>query len=191
MKLYIARHGETDLNLNGDCYQGSTDEPLNARGRSQAAALALALPDDIDLVVTSPLARARQTAQALVDRRGLPLVVMAQFRERDFGIFETLSPGEVQRRHPQLWARNVLQQWDAAPPGGETPRQVVTRVAEGLQSLQLQWPHASVALVVHGFVIRSLRFLLDGLPEQAFFVQPKLGNGEFLSVLVPAGKTAT
>jgi hypothetical protein len=43
MKLYIARYGEIDLNANGDCYQGSTDMPLNAKGRAQATALALAL----------------------------------------------------------------------------------------------------------------------------------------------------
>ena len=42
MKLYIARYGEIDLNANGDCYQGSTDMPLNAKGRAQATALALA-----------------------------------------------------------------------------------------------------------------------------------------------------
>jgi len=179
MKLYIARHGETDLNANGDCYQGSTDMPLNAKGRAQAAALALALPDDIDRVVSSPLGRARQTAQAIVDGRGLPLVVMAQFRERDFGVFETLSPSAAQQRYPDMCANNILQQWNAAPPGGESPRQVVARVAEGLQSLQATWPHETVALVVHGFVIRSLRFLLDAIPEDEFFVHPKIGNGQF------------
>ena len=120
MKLYIARHGETDLNSNGDCYQGSTDMPLNANGRAQAAALALAMPGDIDRVVSSPLGRARQTAQAIVDRRGLPLVVMAQFRERDFGVFETLSPSAAQQRFPDMCANNILQQWNA-PPGVSRP----------------------------------------------------------------------
>jgi len=56
---------------------------------------------------------------------------------------------------------------------------VVARIAEGLQSLQATWPHETVALVVHGFVIRSLRFLLDAIPEDEFFVHPKIGDGQF------------
>jgi len=188
MKLYIARHGETDLNLHGDCYQGSTDMPLNAHGQAQAAALAVALPDDIEQVVASPLLRARQTAQALIARRSLPLQVMVQFRERDFGVFEGLSPGQVQQRYPDLWARQIVQAWDEAPPGAETTREVVTRVRDGLHRLQAKWPQATVALVVHGFVIRALRFVLEALPEDDFFVLPKIGNGEFLCVTEIGGR---
>ena len=70
MKLYLARHGETDLNID-DRYQGISDAPLNARGIDQARALALALPLDVTRIVSSPLQRALQTAQAVGTARGL------------------------------------------------------------------------------------------------------------------------
>lgn len=130
MILYIARHGETDLNIQ-DRYQGISDSPLNDRGLQQAAALAAGLPAGIVHVISSPQKRAYQTASALAEARRLPLETMSHFRERDFGIFDGLTPAEVQKRHPDLWERKIVQQWNDAPPGGETTRDVVRRVANG------------------------------------------------------------
>ena len=102
MKLYLARHGETDLNID-DRYQGSSDAPLNARGRAQADALAAALPHDITRIVASPLQRALQTAQAVGSARGLAVHTMTGLREKDFGVFDGLTPAEVAERYPALW----------------------------------------------------------------------------------------
>jgi broad specificity phosphatase PhoE len=181
MLLHLARHGETELNREGDRYQGRTDPPLNATGLAQAQALAAALPAGIEVIVASPLQRARQTADAVAQARGLPVSLMPEFRERDFGDFEGLRPQDVQDRHPQAWADNLLWQWDTAPPNAETTRQVVQRVAAGLATLEQLHAGRTVLLVCHGFVVRSLRFLLDGLEESQFFQQPKIGNGQFIT----------
>jgi broad specificity phosphatase PhoE len=179
MKLYLARHGETDLNVD-DRYQGMSDAPLNARGRVQAETLAAALPHDVTRIVASPLRRALHTAQAVGSARGLAVQVMAKLREKNFGDFDGLTPAEVAQRFPALWQGGVLTSWDQPTPGGETTREVVHRVAVGLHELHDQYRDETVLVVVHGFVVRALRFLLDGLSEAEFFVTPRIGNAEFL-----------
>jgi broad specificity phosphatase PhoE len=185
MKLYLARHGETDLNID-ERYQGISDAPLNARGLAQARALAEALPQGITHIVASPLRRALQTAQAVAVARGLPVTTMAGLREKDFGAFDGLTPTEVATRHPALWQGGVLTSWDQPPPGGETTRAVVQRVSLCLAEVRATHAaDAAVLLVVHGFVVRALRYLLDGLEEAEFFVADRIGNAEFLVRDVP------
>ena len=74
MKLYVARHGETNLNID-DRYQGASDISLNQRGIDQARLLAEALPKEVIHVVSSPQRRALETALAIVKIRQLPLTL--------------------------------------------------------------------------------------------------------------------
>ncbi|HWX09771.1 MAG TPA: histidine phosphatase family protein, partial [Gaiellaceae bacterium] len=83
--LLLVRHGETDWNAEGRL-QGHTDRPLNEHGRRQAHALAERLAgDDIAAVYASDLARARETAEILGAKLGLPVSRDAGLRERDWG----------------------------------------------------------------------------------------------------------
>jgi broad specificity phosphatase PhoE len=175
--LYLARHGETDLNVQMR-YQGSTDMPLNELGWTQAQSLAQRLPPDITRIVASPLLRAQQTASLVSQARGLPILTMSEFRERDFGVFETLTHEETQARYPELYARKVVMQWDEAPPKAETIREVVARVQAGLQRLEAEHGGESVLLVAHGFVARAVRYLVKRWPETDFYLEPLMGNGE-------------
>lgn len=186
MKLYLARHGETDLNID-EHYQGSSNLPLNAAGMTQARRLAQALPGDITHIVSSPQQRALQTALTVAQARGLKVAVMHELRERDFGEFEGLTLAEVAQRYPALWQAGVITAWDTPPPGGETTRQVVQRVSAALADLQSRHgEHEVLLLCVHGFVIRALRYLVEGLAESEFFNAPRLGNAEFLVRQWPA-----
>lgn len=180
MILYIARHGETDLNID-DRYQGVTDPPLNQRGLQQAAALAANLPPGIARLVSSPQQRAFQTASAVAEARRLPVETMAHFRERDFGVFDGLTPSEAAARYPDLWAQGIVSQWNGAPPGGETTREVVRRTAAGLRMLRKEHKDDAVALITHGFVVRAVRYLLTDISQGEFFALPKIGNGQFLT----------
>ena len=83
-------------------------------------------------------------------------------------------------RYPALWHGGVITSWDQRPPGGETTREVVRRVSDCLHELHVQHRDETALLVVHGFVVRALRYLLDGLSESEFFVAPRVGNAEFL-----------
>jgi broad specificity phosphatase PhoE len=180
MTLLIARHGQTDLNVD-DRWQGSLDLPLNATGRAQAVALAAGLPEQVDALVVSPMLRTRQTAQPVIDRRGLEPRFDALFRERDFGVFEGLNEAEAHQRHPALAAANAAYRWEIEPPGAERARAVVDRVAEGLATIRARHGGQTVLLVTHGFVIRCLRYLIDGLSDDEFFSLARVPNGSLLT----------
>jgi probable phosphoglycerate mutase len=159
-------------------YQGSTDRPLNELGWSQARVLAEQVPQEVTRIVASPLLRAQQTASTVSQARSLPIVTLPEFRERDFGVFEALSLQETKDRYPELYRRKVAQQWDEAPRGGETIREVVVRVQAGLLRLEADYGGESVLLVAHGFIARAVRYLVMRWPETDFYVEPMMGNAE-------------
>lgn len=175
--LYLARHGETDFNAQLR-YQGSTDMPLNELGWSQARSLTERVPQEVTRIVASPLLRAQQTASFVSQARGLPILTVPEFRERDFGVFEGLTLEETRVLYPELFERKVAQQWNTAPPGGETIRDVVARVQAGLLQLEAEHGGESVLLVAHGFIARAVRYLVKRWPETDFYVEPMMGNAE-------------
>lgn len=156
MKLLVVRHGRTRSNAEGR-YQGSIDTELDDVGIEQARALDAALPRDIDAAASSPLRRARLTAEIFCAARGLPLGIVEEFRERGGGVFEGLTYAEARERHAELWARNVMAQWEEAPPGGESVLMVAERVVRGLEALRANYDGRRLVLFAHGFVARVIR----------------------------------
>lgn len=187
MLLHLARHGQTDLNID-DRLQGRADPPLNATGHAQALALAARVPATVQVIVSSTQLRARQTAQPAAERLGLPLVTMAEFRERDFGVLDGLTPAEAAAREPALWATGGVWQWDAWPERAERTQDVVDRVRAGLLALHDRYANQEVLLVSHGFTTRALRFWLEGVAREHFFTAQRLDNGALMTV--PAEQVA-
>jgi broad specificity phosphatase PhoE len=180
LTLILARHGETALNT-AERWQGRLDEPLNPTGHAQAQALVAALPAGIEALVVSPMLRARQTAAPAAQALGLEPRLDADFRERDFGVLDGLTEAEATAQFPDLMARNAAYRWDMEPPGAESTRAVVDRVARGLQRLREQHDGQTVLLVSHGFVVRCLRYLIDGVRDDDFFAAARIGNGQFIT----------
>jgi broad specificity phosphatase PhoE len=93
--FYLLRHGQTQWNAEGR-FQGHTDIALNEVGLSQAHAAATILARcPVDLIVASPLIRARKTAEIVADHLGKPLLVDDALKERHFGAFEGLVVNDV------------------------------------------------------------------------------------------------
>ncbi|VVP79503.1 2,3-bisphosphoglycerate-dependent phosphoglycerate mutase [Pseudomonas fluorescens] len=177
MDVYVVRHGETWANAE-QRYLGSLDPALTERGRGQALALKEYLPGDLDVLIVSPRLRARETADILNQRLGLPVEILDCFRERDVGVFEGLTQAEASTRYPQLWSQNITRRWDIGPTGGESIADVVKRVSEGLVALQSSYPAKKVLLVAHGFVAKIIRALAKGDLGDLFDWQ--LSNGTLL-----------
>ncbi len=162
--LILARHGETDANVAGT-WQGATDHPLNARGHAQAEALARHLRrhhPDIAAIYTSPLTRARQTAETVARRfPGVPLHVDQDLSEYNLGAWEGLTYEEL-RYEKRLWER-MAQDPHWAPPGGESAYRFATRVINAFRRIAQRHPGQKVLVISHGGAIATaLALLLQG-----------------------------
>ena len=95
--LLLVRHGETDWNADGRL-QGQTDRPLSDFGRRQARRLADELAEEpLEAIYSSDLSRARETAEIVGERLGLPVVLDPDLREKDWGTWEGLTAVERDR----------------------------------------------------------------------------------------------
>jgi broad specificity phosphatase PhoE len=95
--LLLVRHGETDWNADGRL-QGHTDRPLSDFGRRQAQQLAAELEgDELEAIYSSDLTRARETAEIVGERLGLPVALDPDLREKDWGSWEGLTAVERDR----------------------------------------------------------------------------------------------
>jgi ribonuclease H / adenosylcobalamin/alpha-ribazole phosphatase len=152
----LLRHGQTALSAERR-FAGRGDIPLTDLGLEQAAAVAarLAARGGIDLVLTSPLRRARQTAQAVADAAGVPLAVDDDLAETDFGSWEAMSFAEVMARWPDEMAA-WLADAAAAPPGGESFAEVAVRVDAALDRLLAVHQGQTVVVVSHVTPIKMM-----------------------------------
>jgi len=158
-KLYLARHGETDWNLEHR-WQGHADPPLNETGRAQARMLGgLIAGFGIESVWSSDLVRARETAEIVA--RGLGLVVRPdpRLREVDVGEWSGLTMAEVEARFPAGAERRRAGGlgWER----GETYESLASRSEEALLEVDALSAHRPVLVVTHGGVMRTARRLAD------------------------------
>ncbi|MDR0931252.1 MAG: histidine phosphatase family protein [Clostridiales bacterium] len=174
MKLIIVRHGQTDWNLN-EKTQGRTDNPLNETGMAQARELAEKLRDkQIDLIISSPLLRARQTADEINKHHNAPIVIDEGCKERDFGDLEgTYCGGD------QAWR---YYHKDMAIPNGETTKEFTARIFKFLDRITLEYKgkYDTVLISCHGMAMRSMWWYFEGLPDRENEVVKKLDNCEVM-----------
>lgn len=162
MILYVARHGETVVNARHQV-SGRADVPLTERGLAQAQALAeQAMAEPIDLVIASPLQRAWRTAQAVAERKGIPLLAEPRLEEMDYGRFD-----QVVIDHPDFL--QVKRSFTRRMGGGESILQVAARVYPLLEELHRRYAEQNLLLVCHGTVCRVIHSYFYDLTEQAFW----------------------
>ncbi|GAA2562017.1 bifunctional RNase H/acid phosphatase [Winogradskya consettensis] len=150
-RLILVRHGETALTKQGR-YSGRGDVPLSDEGEAQAMAAAgrvASISREVAAVVSSPLQRCTRTAEHIAAELGnVPVTVMPELIECDFGDWEGLSFAEVRERWPAEMDR-WLDSTSVAPPGGESFQAVAKRVRGALATLQSAYPSSAVVVVSH------------------------------------------
>jgi broad specificity phosphatase PhoE len=152
-QVYLARHGRTAYNLEGR-FQGQLPVPLDDTGRDQAAELAeRAVAHGFRALWSSPLLRARETAQIVARRIGLDPTEDARLMETDAGDWTDRSFADVQAEAPELFAAFLAGDSGFEFPGGESFAQQELRVGAALDDVERGELPALV--VCHGMVIRA------------------------------------
>lgn len=151
--LIIVRHGRTAYNAQG-LLQGRVDNPLDAVGEDQALVVGEYLVPHVNeetVIISSPLLRARSTAQAIANRTGLSVTIDERWTELAYGIYEGVPQGDVPA---EVWAK-----WRSdphfAPESGETLAQVQERVAGACDELLQSLTGKTAVIVSHVSPIKS------------------------------------
>ncbi len=162
MRLLLVRHGLTLSNVQGR-YTGQSDVPLTEVGERQAEAVGKRLASEsLDVIVSSDLQRARDTANAIAHHHNLPVWNDADLREASLGEWEGLTYREVSTLYREL----VLQRREDpnfSAPGGEFVIQIRDRVIRARTRWQSQYPNSTVVWVTHAGVIEVSLCLFLGI----------------------------
>ena len=164
MKIYILRHGETDLNSTG-VMQGRLDAPLNKSGRELAALTGRAMKDvRFDCCISSPLSRAVETARIVLAESGndIPVLTDERILEIDFGALEGRSIAEMGDAGLPFFADPL---GFAGFPDGESIRGVRERTQEFLKELIKKDDGKTYLISSHGCAIRAMLNFLQSDPS--------------------------
>ena len=186
-RLVVVRHGETHWNV-ASRIQGHTDSPLTPAGEAQAAAIGERLATErLDRLVSSDLGRALQTARAIAARTGLEIRADARFRERNYGLAEGLTYGEIGVHYPEIFSRVRDTDPDYVVPGGESRRQLFERVRAAFESLAREAEGERIVVVCHGGVLAALYRHVHAIPVGA--AQPiPIPNASYNALVFDAGR---
>lgn len=162
--LFLVRHGETPQHAQNR-YVGTTDAPLTDRGRQQAVDLAhWAERANLAAIISSDLARAKETAAPSAAATGLDPLVDPQWRELDFGSGEGLTAAEMRERFPAARTAFEVDPYQHPLPDGEDPAAALVRARAAADELADEYAGGRVLVVAHGTLLRLLLCDLLGIP---------------------------
>lgn len=174
MNIIIVRHGQTNINLERRL-QGITDNPLNDTGKEQALDTRKKLKNEkIDLIICSPLIRARQTADIINEGRNIEIIYDDRLKERNFGEYE----GEYIKDYnvDEFWSYRTNKKYKKA----ENVRDFLNRIYKFLDEIKEKYKDKNILLVAHAGVSVAFKCYFQGIPEDDKLVEIRLKNCEFL-----------
>jgi probable phosphoglycerate mutase len=156
MKLYVIRHGETELGKKH--LIATVDEPLNKTGITQAINVGKELRDlDIDIIYCSPIERAKHTLSLFDLDKDIPVIFEDRIKERDMGIYDNIPFDSLD--WDVFWNYNSGIKY----PELETMRSVYKRIKAFLDEIKNN--NKNVLLVTHGGVSRAIYWYFNGIPK--------------------------
>jgi broad specificity phosphatase PhoE len=193
LRIYLARHGQTDWNLEGRT-QGGKDIPLNETGKQQAQQLKARLAGiALGTVYSSTLSRSRQTAEIVHGQT--PIVSLPNLKERSFGKFE----GRL-RDDPETGPQLKTRQWipDDSLDGGESLNAWRERVKTAIDTIRKEHTSGSILIIGHDYTNRMILSVLFGLTveqmqsfeqsnDELYLIELQTGNPPRLWKLITSG----
>lgn len=169
MKVKFVRHGETNLNKPIRKMQGISNYDLNQNGIMQAEKIRDKLSNEkFDIIITSPLKRARHTAEIINEIQKVPLITDERIIERNYG---KLEGKEFKREYCNL-------DYNFENIGGEPIEKYKERLIEFVNNVKSKYQDKKVLVVAHNGIISVLSCILEGEPEDRNFESRGISNGE-------------
>lgn len=157
MNLYVVRHGQTAWNMEHKML-GRADLPLNEFGREQAENTKSNMKDiPLDVIISSPLKRARETAEIIHKNRNIPILIEEGLIERDYGEFEGVKREDFD--YDRFWYYEKCETYEKA----ENTREFFQRIYKCLDEIKHQYKNKNVLIVTHGGVIKAIECYFHGL----------------------------
>lgn len=205
-RLWLVRHGQSQGNIARDAAEEAglaeidiktrdVDVPLSDLGHRQADAVGrwfASFPDQErpEVLLSSPYLRARQTAEAIRAAGALApgarsITLDERLREREFGVFDGLTPVGIAQRFPEEAAhRAKLGKFYHRAPGGESWADVILRLRSMLNTINLQYSGRRVLVIGHQVVVMCMRYILENLTEDQVMALNR--EGELLNCGIAA-----
>lgn len=175
MQILLTRHGQTEWNVLKKV-QGKVDIELNATGIKQAEETALKLKNTaIDIIISSPLKRARQTAEIINKETNLPIIIDERISERDFGEFEGMSAMDFDFN--AFWSYKQNNKYNKA----ENIRVFFKRVYDFLDDIKEKYKGKKILIVSHGGISIPIKCYFNGIPEMYSLLPLCIDNCEVAS----------
>ena len=182
--IYIFRHGQTDYNVSRRV-MGQLDIPLNETGIAQAAELSTRLANThLEVIYTSPLLRAKQTAQAVADKTNIQIITDDRLKERNNGVLQghivhgTDNPSEYKTDYNQLelfLPAEQLNDNNLRPDGGESRTECWKRAQKAITDIVKNTPYDTIAISTHSVIMRGILNMV-GMNDE------KIGNCEYVKL---------
>jgi isoleucyl-tRNA synthetase len=159
VEITFVRHGQTDWNGDTKRMQGRTDNPLNETGKEQATEKRSEINHaDYDVIITSPLVRAHETAEILAP--GREIVVDEAVIEKNLGDFEGMTYEEIYEKYPDF--KNTADiRYKKDTPSGETHADMLARIRSFVEKIKRDHAGKRVLVVCHGIVLRYFIYLAE------------------------------
>lgn len=175
MRFFYVRHGQTDWNLAGKMQGGQTERPLNETGIHQAEETRKILEGkEFDLVIVSPMKRAKQTANIIIDNRNVPVIIDERLRERKLGELEGNTITE--QCEEEIWDCKLNKSYK----NGESVLEFEKRVLEFIEEAKKKYKDKTVLIVAHGGVAKVFKKYLYGTPKDDNLNQYDMKNCEII-----------
>lgn len=175
MKIYYVRHGQTDLNLAKKMQGGGTEKELNETGVSQAYNTKKELENvKYDLVICSPMKRAKQTAEIINEGRDIPIITDERIRERKLGDYEGRDVTEEMENN--IWDYKL----NYNIPNGENLHDFEKRINEFFYDIKEKYHDKTILIVAHGGIAKVIKSHLYGMPESQNLAEISMNNCEII-----------
>lgn len=172
MDILITRHGQTEWNVLKKV-QGKADIELNENGINQAVLTAKNLRNEkIDLIISSPLKRALQTAQIINQSKNIPIIIDERISERDFGEFEGKETKNF--NFEEFWSYKVNKKYEKA----ENIKDFFDRIYKFLDETKEKYKNKRILIVTHGGVSIPMKCYFSEIPDMDTLLPLCIGNCE-------------